>query len=269
MSPARRQLDIAAVAKPLEAGITVDLNDAFELRQMRGGTFGPAIGAVEIDRRRRIGPVPGPVIAGIDPEPAGLGAASAGIEHRDRGVVGEQLLRGEDMLGEPCLQRLQPPASSADPVGQRRAIELDALSGEDLALPVERKVIAVFGDQDMGEKTGSGEALGDRTLRGGRLVDGPAGPAAIARPADADDPKPRRHMVQHLADGLADGHEARRRSRGRLADRDRAAYLRGADAPAGFGRSVRDLDAGVLIFSGSVASTRAISALRSSKPSCN
>jgi len=37
------------------------------------------------------------------------------------------------------------------------------------------------------------------------LVDGPAGPTAIARPADADDPNPRRHVVQHLADGLADG----------------------------------------------------------------
>src|SRR5258706_2727588 len=109
------------------------------------------------------------------------------------------------MLGEPCLQRLQPPASAADPVCQGRAIDLDTLPGEDLALPVKRQVIAVFGNQDMREKTGSGEALGDRTLRGGRLVDGPAGPAAIAGPADADDPKPRRHVVQHLADGLADG----------------------------------------------------------------
>ena len=35
-------------------------------------------------------------------------------------------------------------------------------------------------------------------------MDGAAGPAAIARPADADDPQPCRHMVEHLADGLAD-----------------------------------------------------------------
>ena len=78
------------------------------------------------------------------------------------------------------------------------------MSGEDLALPVKRKVIAVLGDQDMGEKPGTGEALGDGTLGGGRLVDGAAGPATIARPADPDDPKPRRHMVQHFADRLAD-----------------------------------------------------------------
>lgn len=32
----------------------------------------------------------------------------------------------------------------------------------------------------------------------------PAGAAAIARPADADDPKPRGDMIEHLADRLAD-----------------------------------------------------------------
>src|SRR5471030_2692284 len=56
----------------------------------------------------------------------------------------------------------------------------------------------------MGEKTGTGEALGNRTLRGRRLMNGPAGPAAITGPADADDSEPRRHMIEHLADGLAD-----------------------------------------------------------------
>ena len=56
----------------------------------------------------------------------------------------------------------------------------------------------------MGEQGRGGEALGDRPLRGRRLMDGPAGPAAIARPADADDPQPRRDMVEHLADRLAD-----------------------------------------------------------------
>jgi hypothetical protein len=49
-----------------------------------------------------------------------------------------------------------------------------------------------------------GQSLADRPLRSRGLMDGPAGPAAIARPADADDPKPRRHMIEHLADSLAD-----------------------------------------------------------------
>src|SRR5271169_3475878 len=95
---------------------------------------------------------------------------------------------------EAGLQRLQPPAGATDQVRQGRAVDRDAVPGEDLALPVKRKVIAVLGDQDMSQKTGTGEALGDRTLRGGRLMDDPAGAAAIARPADTDDPKPGGHI---------------------------------------------------------------------------
>src|SRR6266404_6793024 len=108
------------------------------------------------------------------------------------------------MHREAGLQRLQPPASAAHPVRESRAIDIDPVPGEDLAPPVKREMIAVLGDQDMSEKTGTGEALGDRTLRGGRLMNSPAGSAAIARPADADDSKPRGHMIEHLADRLAD-----------------------------------------------------------------
>src|ERR1700688_3380702 len=104
---------------------------------------------------------------------------------------------------EAGLQGIQPPTGAAHPVRQGRAVDLDAVPGEDLALPVKRKVIAVLGDQDMSEKTGTREALGDRTLRGGRLMNSPAGPAAIARPADTDDSEPRGHMIEHL-DNCAD-----------------------------------------------------------------
>src|SRR5215470_2501223 len=100
MCPTGRELDIAAFAEAIESGITVDLYDAPEPSQVRGGPLGLAIGAVEIDRSRRVWPVPRTIVASIDPKPAGLGTAAAGIEHRDRGVVGEQLLRGEDVFGE-------------------------------------------------------------------------------------------------------------------------------------------------------------------------
>src|SRR6202049_3176006 len=108
------------------------------------------------------------------------------------------------MRCEAALTAPNPPTSPPPPVRESRAIDIDPVPDEDLALPVKRKVIAVLGDQDMSEKTGTGEGLGDRTLRGGRLMNSPAGPAAIARPADADDPKPRGHMIEHLADGLTD-----------------------------------------------------------------
>src|SRR5437660_2214930 len=70
------------------------------------------------------------------------------------------------MRREAGLQRFQPPTSATHPVRQSRAVDLDAVPGEDLALPIKRKVIAVLGDQDMSEKTGTGEALGDRKSTG-------------------------------------------------------------------------------------------------------
>ena len=171
---------------------------------MGGRALCLAIRTVEVDGGRRFGPGPGPVIASVDPQPAGLGAAAAGIEYGDRRVVGKQLGRSKHMGCQAGLQGLQPPTRAADPVRQGRAVDLDAVPGEDLALPVKWQVIAVLGDQDMSEKTGTGEALGDWTLRGGRLMNGPAGPAAITRPANANNPKPGGHMIEHLADGLAD-----------------------------------------------------------------
>src|SRR5258706_13064898 len=84
----------------------------------------------------------------------------------------------------------------------------------------------------MGEKTGTGKALGDRALRGGRLMNSSPDPAAIARPADADNPKPRGHMIDHLGDRLADHMQFAAASRGRPDAQDPAACPRGAEAPA-------------------------------------
>jgi hypothetical protein len=38
---------------------------------------------------------------------------------------------------------------AANPVGQRRTVEIDSLAGVDLRLPVERQMIGVFGDEDL------------------------------------------------------------------------------------------------------------------------
>ena len=64
-------------------------------------------------------------------------------------------------------------------------------------------MVAVFRDKHMSKQGGSREALGDRPLRRGSLMDGAASPAAIAWAANADDPQPRRDMIEHLADRLA------------------------------------------------------------------
>jgi hypothetical protein len=194
---------------------------------MRRRTLAPPIWTVEIDCRWRVRSAPGPVIAGVNPTPASLGAAATRVEHWNGRIIGKQLLGCEDVFGQPGLQWLQPPHGSANPIGERRAVELNALPREDLALPIKRKVIAVFGDQHMGQESGRSEPFADRALRGGRLMNAAAGAAAITRSADADDPKPRRHMVKHLTDGLADQMQLTAAARAALALEIKAQILPG------------------------------------------
>src|SRR5258708_6455014 len=59
VSPTPRKLDSAATGEPVEAGIAVDLYDAAEPGQVRGRVLGLSVGAIEIDGRRRLGPIPG------------------------------------------------------------------------------------------------------------------------------------------------------------------------------------------------------------------
>jgi hypothetical protein len=65
MGPAGCEPDVGA--ELLEAGIAVDLNRALETRQMSKRTLGLAVGAVEIDGSRRIGPLPGSIVPGRRP----------------------------------------------------------------------------------------------------------------------------------------------------------------------------------------------------------
>jgi hypothetical protein len=54
----------------------------------------------------------------------------------------------EDMSSDRFDQRPQRCCAGADPIGERRDIELDAFARS--ALPVERQMQAVLGEQDMG-----------------------------------------------------------------------------------------------------------------------
>ena len=47
------------------------------------------------------------------------------------------------------MHRPQQEGRTADPIRQRRAVEFDTLPGVNLRLAVQRKVIGVFGDQDL------------------------------------------------------------------------------------------------------------------------
>ena len=68
------------------------------------------------------------------------------------------------------MQRPQQKGSTADPVGQRRAVEHDTLPGIDLGLAIERQVIGVFGDEDLGHgRLGWQSALDQPTDQDGEI----------------------------------------------------------------------------------------------------
>jgi hypothetical protein len=94
-----------------------------------------------------------------------VAGAKPRVERGNQRIVGQQLLRSEHMPGQPIPQRLQPARRTADPVSQRRPVQLDALPGEVLGLPVEGKVIAVLVDQHLSQQAGRRQPPGDRPLQ--------------------------------------------------------------------------------------------------------
>src|SRR6516165_11851390 len=204
MGPAGSEHHRAARGQALEPGIAIDLQDARKAAEVRRRSLSLAIRAVEVYSRRRLWTGPRPIVARIGPQPACLGPTTAGVEHRDRRIVGEELGGGEDVCREPGMQWLQPPAGAADPVRQCRTVELDAVASEDPGLTIERHVIAVLADQNLCNEAGRRHAFGDEALGRSDLVDRAAGAAPVFRPTNADDAQRGRHPVEHLAGRLAD-----------------------------------------------------------------
>ena len=103
------------------------------------------------------------------------------------------------------MQRAQVPGGMADPVGQRRAIEIDALAGVDLGLAIQRQMVGIFGDQNLGDGGLGRQAALDQPRRRRGLHDAVlASPAGIFGPPGDEHPELRRHDVQPLALVLAD-----------------------------------------------------------------
>ena len=123
-----------------------------------------------------------------------------------RGLVHPQLPRRLQFRRQAVDHRPQMERRLADPVGQRRPVQLDPEARVNLRLAVERKVVAVFRDQHMRQQALGGETALDQRRRSRRL-DHPAAlapVAGIARTHRLDHQEPRRHNVEPFAAVLAD-----------------------------------------------------------------
>jgi hypothetical protein len=150
--------DLAHAARPIEfveAGIAVGMDPALVAGQMPRRVLALAVDREPIVGGGRIRAVPGPLVADVRPDPRRLGLPVARGLQLDRRVVGEDRGAAQDVAPDRVGQGLQQRRRLADPARQGRSVEVDALTGEDPALPVERQVIAVLGDQHMGEQAGT------------------------------------------------------------------------------------------------------------------
>jgi hypothetical protein len=84
---------LARFDKLAESSIAIDLQRAAECRQVLGRMLASAVLGVDVGCRRMSGSGPRPIIDRIAPQTPGLGLASAGIEHRQGRLIGEQLVR--------------------------------------------------------------------------------------------------------------------------------------------------------------------------------
>jgi len=169
VAPTESERDVTVLSELLIAAVAIDLQDAAESCEMLGWPRMLAVGRIDVGNAWRSVAGPRPLVARIGPELPFLDAPAPWIEHRRRRLVGEQLGRLLQLFQQPCMHRPQRESGAADPIGQGGTIERDTLARIDLRLPLERRVVGIFGDQHMRDQCLGGYAVLDQPLRRRRL----------------------------------------------------------------------------------------------------
>ena len=118
MGPTGGKNDVALRRQLLESGIAINMQDTFEVCQMRYGPLSFPVRCEEINHCRRSRSAPWPFLAGIDPKASRLGAPTSRIKHRNGRVVGKEIIRCKYGCAELLVQGFQPPASPTHPSGK-------------------------------------------------------------------------------------------------------------------------------------------------------
>ena len=98
--------------------------------EMLGRLFALAVTQKAIECRRGHFTRPWPFIPDISPEPRGLGFTRTWGKQLDWSIIRENGLTAEHMALNGLGQRLQQGGGFADPIGEGRAVEVDALTLE-------------------------------------------------------------------------------------------------------------------------------------------
>ena len=200
--------DGARAVKVLEPGISVCMHPAAELGEMVLGMLALPITREAIPGGGWCSAAPRPFVARIGPEPCRLGLAGSGGEHADRRVVGEDRLGRQDMAAYGICEGFQQGRGFAHPIGQGRSVEVETFAVEDLALAVERQVIGVFANQDMGQQAWPWAAALDGARRKRCLDEALAAGAGQSGPDDPVHDEAAWDILEFFGDVFADPAQA-------------------------------------------------------------
>ena len=169
----------------------------------------PATGRIGEGNARGSSAAPWTIISRQSPEVSGFGLTGSGIEHRSSGLVHEELARTFQVGNQGIEDGTQFEGGPANPIGKRGAVEVNALAAHDLRLPIERKMVGVFADQHMGDRSFRRQACLDQPSRGRGLDDAVgAGAARIFGATGDDDAELRRDHIQPLRHIFTDAMQA-------------------------------------------------------------
>jgi len=199
VSQATRFDNLGAEARLVAAEIVANQVSLPVAEEGPGMLAGAAVGEV-VDHRLQGFELAG----GVGPQIAAVGLAGAGRQHCHRGFVGLHHRAAQQLGFQGIDQGLQPVAGHPVPARQGRARNGQAGAPEDGFLPVERKMIGMLGDGDMGQQPRRGDALVDDVRRHRRLDQGLA---VVAHPLAADvavHGEAAGRVVELFADILAD-----------------------------------------------------------------
>jgi hypothetical protein len=212
MRPAERRVDRALrsrwIIQPVIAGIGVGLQDAGKSVKMPIWMLLPTIPRSVIECSRRRSAAERAIVADIGPDVAGDSLALGQDWHGS--VVAMEPLGGQHMRFDQGMQRGKRRRAGSDLVRQRRHAEVDAFSGEAVALPVQRLVLSEFVEQDHRQQVRPGKATRRHMERRRWLGDGLARPAGEPLTDCLDDLPAARDYLQRLGDILAEFRQLRR-----------------------------------------------------------
>jgi hypothetical protein len=141
-------------------------------------------------------------VANVDPETTRFGTRQRSVQNRYGGVIGVNDPQPQHILDHQIVERSERFGGGSHPATHGAAADADAMPRQELFQAIQRKMVAVFANDDVRQQTPTGEPLVDRLRRLTGQSDTLFTLTAGILKADVLDHEQRRRLVFELFAGL-------------------------------------------------------------------